>query len=1465
MTRSKSSNFRYDIFLSYSSSDKRVVHEIADRLRDAGLRVWLDDWIIQPGDPISARIEEGLEQSAILLFCMSANAFGSEWVTLEAQTAIFRDPQNLERRFIPLLLDDSKIKLIYRGFKYIDWRPMADREGQWKMLLQTCQAKVKESVDEEVNKASNNSSMNFHAHSPDSAPWPHRLILRGHIGTVRCVGWSPDQKHLVSGGADGSVRLWEAKSGRALAVLKGHQWAVLCVGFSSDGLRVASGGCDGVIYLWEASSGRVLARLVSNQKWVLSVAWSIDCRRVVSGGLDGTVRVWDTASGNLLSILNGHNGWVNSVDWSVDSRIVSGGDDGTVRIWEAESGRSLAILGGHNGRVNSVAWRADNQCVVSGGADGTIRLWDLTSKSILATFKGHKGWLKSVRWSGDSQRVMSSGADGKVRLWDAASGRQLSVLAGHQKWFSASWSSDGKHFVSGWADGTVRLWDVESGRELAILDGHNSSVGVVSWSGDGERLVSGGEDGMLRLWDGQNGRQLVVLEGHQGSVWSVGWSPDGSRLVSGGWDGMVRLWDVQSGRQQAVFEGHIGSVRSAAWSSDGTRLITGGEDRTVRLWDAQGLRPLIVLKGHYNSVRSVGWSPDGARLVSGGEDGTVRLWDAQSGHELLVLAGHKGSVSSVGWSPDSLCLVSGGNDGTVRLWDAQSGHALAVLEGHKGSVRSVGWSPDGTCLISGGNDGTTRLWEADSGRLLEVHEGHQEAVTSVGWISGDKGGWSADVTGIVLIWVQNPLQTQDLAGDELSLTYTNAKVLVVGDSGAGKTCLTHRLASGTWQPSESTVGAWCTHWALPQRVATAGEPQREVWLWDFGGQADQRLIHQLFLDRAALVLLLFDASREEVLEGLRDWQTALDRTLSKTPPQLLVAARVDAGFGASRSRLRSFAEGKQLRILETSARDGTGCAELQEAIQSAIPWDQLPRRTSPRLFLWIKAEILALRDQGEALLTYKDLRERLRYRLVQDNTLLDIGLEQKILDDDTLKTVLGLLDGPGVLKQLEYGSWVLLRPEWLGVYGQAVLRTLRQSDSQLGSLPIGDISAGKIVIPEGQQRLDASDEQVLLEELERQLQQRKICLREGSKLVFPSHCGRERPASPALPPRFISFAVTGWLDDIHATLVVSLAETQVFKLQELWRDAAAFRTAASDVPMAIQLRRDNATEGEITLHVGHGVADARCVEFAWFIHCHLEDKADQVTRLRHWNCPRCQCPKGNEKELMRKLVDQGENASVVCDRCEKPFKLLDDLERLFADPIILRRAEVIGEQEQPRRTASRFSKLLLLEVGSRLTIANQKWQEISTEEDNGVDLQVKFTNDEGKETGHYLYLKLNAGSSLLHYEDDGRLMFTIKKPLWLNTWIRQPFPVMLVVGLPAFLQGKEGFGLDLSPAWSGDGPVDSRFFPNVRWMEISSFLQRELAIGRNPEKIRQIEFKSEPLNMASILRWRRKILDGWWE
>jgi hypothetical protein len=126
--------FPYDVLLSHSAKDKAVVRPLAERLRTGGLRLWLDEWVLKTGDNIespqskTAKIEEGLERSRVLVLCMSAQAFGSDWAQLKSGTFCFRDPLNKERRFLPLRLDAAAIKgFLAQSFTSTGFRRNASR------------------------------------------------------------------------------------------------------------------------------------------------------------------------------------------------------------------------------------------------------------------------------------------------------------------------------------------------------------------------------------------------------------------------------------------------------------------------------------------------------------------------------------------------------------------------------------------------------------------------------------------------------------------------------------------------------------------------------------------------------------------------------------------------------------------------------------------------------------------------------------------------------------------------------------------------------------------------------------------------------------------------------------------------------------------------------------------------------------------------------------------------------------------------------------------------------------------------------------------------------------------------------------------------------------------------------------------------------------------------------------------
>ena len=181
-----------------------------------------------------------------------------------------------------------------------------------------------------------------------------------------------------------------------------------------------------------------------------------------------------------------------------------------------------------------------------------------------------------------------------------------------------------------------------------------------------------------------------------------------------------------------------------------------------------------------------------------------------------------------------------------------------------------------------------------------------------------------------------------------------------------------------------------------------------------------------------------------------------------------------------------------------------------------------------------------------------------------------------------------------------------------------------------------------------------------------------------------------------------------------------------------------------------------------------------------------------------------------------------------CDICEKRFDLWDDLEQLFASDDVCKQVEGLQAIDAVRLDSRRKGKLLALEMSARITSADQKCFEIPGTEDEGIDMELEFTDDDGKGTGKRLYLQLKSGNSHLKKRKDGVEMFAIKKQRWVKYWLDQKEPVMLVIGTFAE-EDERSLG------------KEKLEFAEVRWMEISGYLKRESRNGTKP--VKQIEFK----------------------
>lgn len=549
-------------------------------------------------------------------------------------------------------------------------------------------------------------------------------IFRGHDKSIYSLNFSSNGGKVVSGSWDGTVRIWDSKTGELLYTLKGHEDAVRSVEFSADGTRIASASWDGTIRIWDAEAGVMLRTLSAQGKKVNSVAFSKDGHKVLGGFWDRTLRIWEVQSGKLLHTLGGHDSLVNSAAFSNDGKkIVSGSLDNTVRIWNGATGDLLYTLTGHDKGVNSVRFSKDDHKIISASEDGTIKIWEVANGKLLRTLSGHKNAVKDAAFSPDGKRLVSASVDKTIRIWEADSGKLLGVLPGHEgEVNSVEFSPDGLHIASGSADKTIRIWDALKTEMSYTPCGHHDAITTLQFMGDSGKVISGSTDGNIHIWDTATGEITKTLESGK-AVNDLALSPKGDKIICGAADNVLRIWDTKTGKLLYHLTGHEDAITQVAVSPDGGTILSGSADKSLRMWNMQTGNLVHTLTGHADKISCAEFSKDGNKVASGSWDETVRIWDVKAGKLLHALSGHVATVSCVKFSQDGNKIASASYDQTIRIWDVNTGELLHALSGHQKYVNGLLFSADGTKLISCSRDHTMRVWDTQSGECLKTISG----------------------------------------------------------------------------------------------------------------------------------------------------------------------------------------------------------------------------------------------------------------------------------------------------------------------------------------------------------------------------------------------------------------------------------------------------------------------------------------------------------------------------------------------------------------------------------------------------------------------------------------------------------------------------------------------------------------------------------------------------------------------
>ena len=758
--------------------------------------------------------------------------------------------------------------------------------------------------------------------------------------------------------------------------------------------------------------------------------------------------------------------------------------------------------------------------------------------------------------------------------------------------YRVAWSVDGT-FLASAGGGAVAIWSKATG-ERRLLQGHDPAIDEVlglAWHPSHSILATASYDRSVRLWNADSGSDMspVFCELTEKPL-NVAWSPDGSLLAVTWLDEPkekcgIDIRDTQNGSLLARYPVARRHIKGPCWSRNGELIITT-DLNYVNVDRANNLESVYKLGAHTDVIYDVALSHDNTKLASASKDHTVRVWTLATGKEIVVLEGHTNSVMCVRFSADGEFLASLSRD-DLRLWRCRDWECVATLPQKAGSIGGLDFHPHERLLAS---------------------KDHQEKR---------------------IYWHRIDYALLGIAIQPGSRRYCNAKVVLLGDTGVGKSGLGMVLSGERYQPTESTHGRRIWTFDTKEVVFSEGGSQaREILLWDLAGQPGYRLVHQLHLNEVAIALVVFDSRSEtDPFAGVKHWVRALSQArqlegAAAVPMRTyLVAARADrGGVAVTRERIQKMINDLGLNgFFETSAKEGWQVTELADAIRGGIAWESLPMVSSSALFDSIKQFLLEEKQQGRVLSTVEDL-----FRSYQ-RTQSDASHDDLRASFDSC---IGRLESRDLIRRLHFGGLVLMQPELLDAYASAMVQAAKEEPDGLGFIREDDALAGRFRLSADERVSDRDQEKLLLIATIEELLRYEIALKEvtdqGVDLVFPSQFTRERPGAPDIPGRRVTFTFEGPLHNVYASLAVRLAHSSLFRRQSMWQNAATY-TATVGGSCGIYLLELEGGRGELALFFDEQASETVRIQFETYVAEHLQLRAlpETITRRRIRACPDC--------------------------------------------------------------------------------------------------------------------------------------------------------------------------------------------------------------------------------------------------
>ncbi|XP_044535627.1 apoptotic protease-activating factor 1 isoform X1 [Gracilinanus agilis] len=553
-----------------------------------------------------------------------------------------------------------------------------------------------------------------------------------HTEQVNCCHFTNMEHHLLlaTGSSDYFLKLWDLNKQECRNTLFGHTNSVNHCQFSPDDKHLASCSADGTLKLWDVSSANELSSIDVRQHFlsgdgrqddvdvaVKCCSWSSDGVRLMAAAANRLL-VFDVQSRSLLGeIHTGHSSTIRFCDFFPKSHLAAVAlSHYCVELWNTDTGFKVADCRGHLSWVHCVAFSPDGSSFLTSSDDQTIRLWE-TRK----VCKNSAIMLKQevdVVFRDDEVMVLAIDNIRRLQLINGKTGHTDYLTEAQKSRISCCCLSPGLRYVAlGEEDGSIKILELPNGREFRSRIGHEKAVRRVQFTPDGRTLISSSDDSTVQVWNWQS-EEFVFLKAHQEPVKDFRLLQN-SRLLTWSFDGTVKVWNILTGKVEKDFICHQGTVLSCDVSPNATKFSSTSADKTAKIWNFESTFPLHELRGHEGCVRCSVFSGDSALLATGDDNGEIRIWSVSSGvllHSCLPLTVEEGEATYGGWvtdlrfSPDGRTLVSAG--GYLKWWDVESGASLQTFYTNGTNLKTIHVSPGFRAYVTVDNLGILYILQA---------------------------------------------------------------------------------------------------------------------------------------------------------------------------------------------------------------------------------------------------------------------------------------------------------------------------------------------------------------------------------------------------------------------------------------------------------------------------------------------------------------------------------------------------------------------------------------------------------------------------------------------------------------------------------------------------------------------------------------------------------------------------------